>query len=449
MQSKSVFSALRQKALTSVASAGGGWRSLINEPFTGAWQRNMEEKADTHVNYPTLYACISRIVQDVGKLPFVLKAETKDGIFIKAPKNKITQLLSRPNHYQTQQQFREGWVLSKLMQGNTYGLKLRDSANDVKAIYILDPYRTMPLVSDSGEVFYQLYTDNLNQLPEAESQLIVPASEIIHDRCMAVFHPLIGLPPLAAANWPVVKNMRILRSSAEFFGNNAQPSGILSAPGSIGDDTAKRLSEYWNNNFTGKNSGKVAVVGDDLKFHPLASKSVDAQMVEQLRYSDEQICQPFGIPPFKVGIGSIPAGMKVDDINQLYYSDALQAHIESMENLLDAGLAIKEPMSVELDLWPLLRMDQSKQADVESKLVAGAIKSPDEARKMFDLPPVPGGKSIYLQQQNYSLEALAKRDAKDDPFAKSGAAPEQKSAEEIQQSATILAMLLEKEITGA
>jgi hypothetical protein len=32
------------------------------------------------------------------------------------------------------------------------------------------------------------------------------------------------------------------------------------------------------------------------------------------------------------------------------------------------------------------------------------------------LKPVKGGKSPYLQQQNYSLEALAKRDAQDDPF---------------------------------
>ena len=44
------------------------------------------------------------------------------------------------------------------------------------------------------------------------------------------------------------------------------------------------------------------------------------------------------------------------------------------------------------------------------------------SRQKFNLLPVPGGDTPYLQQQNFSLAALAKRDAKDDPFA-TGAAP--------------------------
>jgi phage portal protein BeeE len=44
------------------------------------------------------------------------------------------------------------------------------------------------------------------------------------------------------------------------------------------------------------------------------------------------------------------------------------------------------------------------------------MMSPNEGRAMLDLKPVEGGESPYLQQQNYSLAALAKRDAQDDPF---------------------------------
>lgn len=421
----------QQKALSNVPVSRGWW-PLIREPFTGAWQRNKEERLDSLLQYPTLYACVSRIATDIGKLPFLLKSRDSNGIWVTIDNSAYSPVLRKPNHYQTAQQFREAWSLSKLSQGNTYALKERDNRGVVTALYILDPLRVMPLVSDSGEVFYQLYTDNLNLLPEDGGQLIVPASEIIHDRCICPFHPLVGLPPIAAAHWPALKNMRILRSSSEFFANNAQPSGILSAPGAISDGTAERLKTYWNENFTGSNAGKVAVVGDGLQFVSLAAKSVDAQMVEQLRYSDEQICQPFGIPPFKVGIGSIPAGMKVDDINQLYFSDALQTHVEAIENLLDEGLKISSPMGVEMDLWPLLRMDPSKQADFEAKLVGGAIKTPNEARKNFDLAPKTGGDAIYLQQQNYSLEALAKRDGQADPFGTSqpAAQPEPPAPEE-------------------
>jgi hypothetical protein len=49
--------------------------------------------------------------------------------------------------------------------------------------------------------------------------------------------------------------------------------------------------------------------------------------------------------------------------------------------------------------------------------VGAGVMAPTEVRAKLDLKPVTGGDSPFLQQQNYSLEALAKRDAQADPFA--------------------------------
>jgi hypothetical protein len=49
--------------------------------------------------------------------------------------------------------------------------------------------------------------------------------------------------------------------------------------------------------------------------------------------------------------------------------------------------------------------------------------SPDEAReRYFGLGPVEGGDTPYMQQQMFSLKALAQRD-KNDPFSKPAPAP--------------------------
>jgi HK97 family phage portal protein len=400
-----------EKALHNVGSAlRGGW-SRILEPFSGAWQRNAEEKRGDLLTYPTLYACISRIASDIGKLPFTLQQRLASGVSTDVANPAYSPVLNKPNGFQTQGQFREYWMIAKLTHGNTYALKRRDLRGVVVDLYILDSCLVMPMVSDAGEVFYQLYTDPLNTLPNGypASGLIVPASEIIHDRCMTLHHPLIGVPPLAAAYWPALKNMKILRSATEFFANNAQPGGILTAPAGMSDEDAADVKAYWDTNFTGTNAGRVAIIGADMKFTPFAMKSIDSQMVEQMRYSDEQICQPFGIPPFKVGIGTIPSGLGVDGVNQMYYQDALQTHIEHMESLLNEGLKIAAPLSVELDLAPLLRMDEAKRAEVETKLVGGKIKLPDEARQRFNLAPTPGGSTLWGQQQDYPLGMLADR----------------------------------------
>lgn len=95
---------------------------------------------------------------------------------------------------------------------------------------------------------------------------------------------------------------------------------------------------------------------------------------------------------------------------------ALQNLIESIELCLDEGLRLDATTGVELDLDGLFRMDTATLIKAEAEAVKGSLKAPNEARKRLNLKPLPGGNSIYMQQQNYSLEALAKRDASDDPF---------------------------------
>lgn len=402
-----------EKALNPVSDWRNGWRT-IHEPFAGAFQRNIEEKRGTMLCYPTLYACLSRLSLDVGKLPFMLMREDGKGIRTAVDNPAYSPVLRKPNHYQTAQQFREAWVLSKLIHGNTYVLKGRDERGVVTRLYVLDPCRVMPMVSDTGDVFYQLnYPTSDNLLPSdyPAENIVIPAREIIHDRLNAFHHQLIGVPPLCAAHWPAVKNMKILKNATQFFANGANPGGILTAPAGLNESDAQAIKDYWNSGtFQGENSGKVAVIGADMKFTAFAFKSADSQMVEQMRYSDEQICQPFGIKPYKVGIGNPPGGWKADDVNVEYYGDALSPLMEAMENLLDEGLSIASPLGVWIDTDPLWRMDEGKMAEVETKLVQGMIKKPDEGRKRFNLAPTDGGDTLWGQHQDYPLGMLAQRD---------------------------------------
>ena len=45
----------------------GGWFPIINEPFTGAWQRNIALTGESLLAYHAIYACIDRIASDIAK----------------------------------------------------------------------------------------------------------------------------------------------------------------------------------------------------------------------------------------------------------------------------------------------------------------------------------------------------------------------------------------------
>jgi HK97 family phage portal protein len=399
-----------------VPSGGGGWYPIIREPFGGAWQRNMELNPATASTFYAVFACQTLIARDISKLggPNLI-GKSSDGIWEEITNPAFSPVLRKPNGFQTRNQFWEHYILSKLSRGNTYVLKVRDARRVVVAMYVLDPQRVTPLVAADGSVFYQLASDELNGLP---AQVTVPGTEIIHDR-FNCGHPLIGIPPIYASGLAAMQGLNIQMQSVRLFRNGANPGGILTAPGNIDDADVARLKTDWEQKFQGENYGRVAVLGSGLKFEKMALTAVEGQLIEQLKLTAEMVCSTFHVPPFKIGVGAMPSYDNVQALEQVYYSSALQSLIEDAEACLDDGLGLGErsDMGVEFPLDNLLRMDSAKQAEVEAALVAGSIRTPNEGRKRFNLKPLTGGNTVYMQQQNYSLEALAKRDAQADPFA--------------------------------
>lgn len=394
-----------RKSLSPVDSRRGWW-PIVREAFSGAWQRNEEWSVDTVLAYHAVYSCITLISNDIGKLrPRLVKIDA-DGIWKESSPKDFSKVLLKPNRFQNHIQFKQWWITSKLVRGNAYALKQRDRFGTVVALYLMDPTRVQVLVAEDGGVYYQLSQDNLvGGILEAAS-VTVPASEVIHDRMNCLFHPLVGVSPLFASGLAASQGLKIQNDSTSFFTNGARPGGILSAPGAIGDDTATRLKAYWDANYTGENAGKVAVLGDGLKFEAMRMTAVDAQLIEQLKWTAEVVCSTFHVPPFKVGLGAIPAGQKVGDLNQIYYTDCLQSLIEEMELCLDEGLALPDGFGAELDLDGLLRMDGATQVTTLASAVSGAIMTTNEARERMNLGPLKGGDTVYMQQQDFPLDQV-------------------------------------------
>ncbi|HHT8483109.1 TPA: phage portal protein, partial [Escherichia coli] len=202
--------------------------------------------------------------------------------------------------------------------------------------------------------------------------------------------------------------------------NGGRPSGVIEIPGSITEENAKKLKSNWDSGYTGENAGKTAILSNGAKYNPTTFSPVDAQTVEQLKMTAEIVCSVFRVPAYKIGVGQPPSSDNVEALEQQYYSQCLQTLIESIELLLDEALETGENESTEFDVTTLLRMDSERRMKTLGDAVKNTLLTPNEARKRENLPPLAGGDALYLQQQNYSLEALSRRDAREDPFASTG-----------------------------
>jgi HK97 family phage portal protein len=407
----------KQLTLTSLTQGRGGWFPLVREPFTGAWQRNISINNDAVAAFHADFACKSLIARDIAKLRVKLVEKDINDIWSETTNPAFSPVLRQPNDYQTRNQFWESWMLSKLSRGNTYVLKVRDQRNIVTALHVLDPTRVQPLVALDGTVFYRLSSDYLAGL---ETGITVPAREIIHDRFNCLFHPLVGTPPVFASGLASMLGLNAQNAAALLFENHSTPGGLLTTPGEVTEVEEKRIKEEWEQRFSRVNYGRVAVLSGGMTYQKMPLTAVETQMIDQLKWSAETVCSVYHVPPYKVGVDVLPRGFtNLQALNVEYYSQALQSNIEEIEELLDQALGIGQAAGIgtEFDTENLLRMDSTTQVNVIKEAIGAGVMSPNEGRAKFDLEPVKGGESPYLQQQNYSLEALAKRDAQADPFA--------------------------------
>lgn len=400
----------------------GTWHKIL-DIYPGAWQQDNTPEPEVVTGYWAVFACATLIAGDIAKCPAVVMKRTIEGFWEETIERPV---LRKPNQYQTSIEFFFSWVMSKLLTGNTYVLKVRDREKRIVAMHVLDPLKCKPLVSESADVFYELGGDNLAGI--GDKSIIVPASEIIHDKMYPLYHPLVGVSPIHACGRAAAQGLAIQKNSQAFFENMSRPGGMLTAPGKISDEVAARLKKQFEENYGGKNIGRLAVAGDNLTYQSFSVTAEDAQLIDQLKMTAEMVCACFHVPGYKIGVGAMPTVNNTAALNQQYYDQCLQFIIETMEYQLDYGLELDtpngfiqtEPRQVWFDLDNLLRMDPESRYKSHSEAIGGGWLAPNEARLKENLPSVDGGDSPMIQQQNYSLAALAKRDAQDDPFSTGG-----------------------------
>lgn len=261
----------------------------------------------------------------------------------------------------------------------------------------------------------------MDNLASVESDIIVPAREIMHDRFNTQWHQLVGVSPIYANGLAATQGLNIQTESALLYKNNSMPGGLLVAPTAITKDDADKIKTQWESAFGGANRGRIGVVGNGVKFEKIPFSAVEGQMIEQLKMTAEIVCSTYHVPAFMVGAAPMPPQTSIEALLTLYYSQCVQKHIGQIEVCLAEGLGLPSNLRVVFDLAGLLRMDTATQYKTISDGIRGGFLTPNEGRWLLDKKPLDGGDTVYLQEQDHSLQALAERDSGPDPFGKAAA----------------------------
>ena len=390
--------------LGSLLTPTATWWPIVREPYTGAWQANDPITTDSALANPSVFGCVSRIASDIAKIaPPLLLEQDDDGFWTETTNSAYTPVLRQPNRYQSAQQFAEQWMISKLLHGNTYVLKDRDDRGVVKALYILDPLRVKLLTAPDGSVYYELQANELAGVINEAAPPVVAAREIIHDRWNCFYHPLVGVSPLYALAGAVNQAQAIQSSSTTFFAKGGRISGMLVAPTKLDPQSAQRIKEQ----LAGFKSGEMIVAENGLKYEPISSTATDAQLIQQLGWTEETVAKCFGMPISILNSSKQPPYANAEASQLQYKSQCLEPHLVSMATTLGAGLELSLSLKLEFDDTLLIWMDTTVRTNAAKTAISAGMSVNEVRDTFFWLGPVPGGELPVLQQQYWPISTLA------------------------------------------
>lgn len=401
-----------QNSLLGFLGFGGG----VHEPFTQAWQRNMEDKNPRDrvmLAFSAVYSCVAIISQDIAKMTLrAMHIDEKDGVTQRVANGSPYQrVLANPNDYQSSLQFVQYMVSCILMRGNAYILQVLDNRGVPRSLHVLNPDRTKVFVHpESKEVFYEHIPLDSDMAPMSEafgrrdSVYIIPARYIIHPRINCLWHPMVGVSPLFAGASSAATGGRIVMNSERFFANMSRPSGFLSSDSNVQDNTATRLKREFEANYSLANIGRTAVLGDGLKWHPMVMSSNDAQLIEQLKWTIEDVARVYRVPMYLLNDTTRMTYKNGEQASQAYFQGCLQFYVTNIEEEFAKAWDFNRSLDViDFDVSVLFRMDMAERFEAYNKGITSGVLSPNEARAMEGKGPVEGGEEPRMQMQYVPL----------------------------------------------
>jgi HK97 family phage portal protein len=375
---------------------------------------------ETLLAFSALYACVTILASDIAKLPIYLYEDLPNGGVRRQRTNPIQRILSVPNGYQTRTDFIQQLMTSTLLTGNAYVYVEFDNRQVAVAWHVLNPESVRPVVTPDGEVFYRVGAGFVGAIGadsnalaglinDAAQGYLIPMRELMHHRYCTIFHPLIGSSPMQAAAMSAITGSKVVANSAEFFANMSRTSGVITAPTKIDQETADRLKTVWEENFSHGRFGRTAVLGGGLKWEPLTINAVDAQLIEQLRWTVEDVARPFRVPLFMLGEQKI-SFRNAEHMGRTYLAGALSYLIEALEdrmmNFFDIAYE-SNPLSIQFDLEAMLRAEIDSRYDAIRLALSSGLMSVNEARSREGLAPVDGGSEPFIQMQYVPVSVAA------------------------------------------
>jgi HK97 family phage portal protein len=350
----------------------------------------------------TFWACVRLTAQAVSCLPIAMyEKQTHDSR--EKVDDDVSEVISEsPNIDQTPLEFWEGIVSWLMTEGNAYAEKAY-TGQRLSALTPIASNHCQPVRLPDNELIYRV-----NDRGKTED---LPREKIFHVKGFG-FGGDLGLSVVRFGVQTFGSAIAMEEAAGKLFGSGLQASGVLSSDKTLQKPQREDLQKIMETFVGSTNAGKLMILEAGLKYERLALSPVDAQMLENMRFSVEEICRWFGMPPIIIGHAAQGQTMWGSGVEQIFLAwktlgiDPLCTRIEERIKKQLIRPTGNRRRYAEFNREALLQMDHAAKAAFLSTMTQNGLMTRNEGRAKLNLPWMQGGDQLTAQTNLAPLDKL-------------------------------------------
>jgi HK97 family phage portal protein len=354
--------------------------------FTGTTQSGQCVTPERAVGVAAVHACTQFLAETISTLPLGVYRRLPGGDREIDTEHPLYPVLhDRANRVQTAQELREMLVASVALQGNAYAMKVLGNDGAVQELVPMHPDDTTVEQLQNGRLRYK-WTRN-------GRTVTLTQDEVLHVRYRSR-DGYTGLSPITIARETIGVAIAQQEHEGAFYRNGLQTSAVLTAPGSISNESASTVKDRLTSEFTGSNKFKLPVLGDGVAFQQISMSHEDAQFIEARRLTIEDIARIFRIPPPAIGDLSRATYSNISELSRWLVTYTLRSWLVRFEQAMNASLLSEDQKRshfIEHTADALLRGDTRERYESYKIGIENGWLSPNEVRRFENLGAVEGG----------------------------------------------------------
>jgi HK97 family phage portal protein len=364
----------------------------------------------------TAFACMRVISEDLSRLSLDIFQDMPDGSMRLAQDHRLYSLLhQRPNPSMSSMEWRGAMLVSKCAYGNAYSWIKRDRAARPIALVPLASDKTSP-VRVNGKLMYAT-----TQTDTGQAQQIDPEN-ILHFKGMSL-DGIVGMSPIQTCKNAFGLGLAAEKFGAQFFGNGARSTGVLTHPGTLDEEAYENLKKSVHEWATGESALRPIILEEGLKWDQITIPPNDAQFLETRKFQKEEVAGLYRVPLHLLQDLQRATNNNIEHQGLDYTRFCLAPNAVQMELEINYKL-LGGPFLCEHNMNELQRGDFASQTAGLLALRNGGIFSANRCLRQLRENPIPaeeGGDVVIVQGAMIPLASLVGGEQDDEPDPESGA----------------------------